>query len=823
MRNYLFTFLALLTSISVYSQQVPLGAGSYTTSLPNGRTAPSVFEEYFKYENNKLPTNDWWSSLGFRFLQHNSFSEPMYPHPLVVKAEAIGLGLGVGNKPNLVNGVQFQAAYDPQVFIKLEGLNANKAEVENYSDWMVTADWNDGSNNLQAQFGHGSPYVYCKANQNATARLSFTSTNITVVHNDGNALCIEKDGNYYGLFAPTGANWIQYSNDFAAPLGNNAYFSVALLPDGNRSTFNLFKQHAFVFVSNTSFSWNYNEQGRNVRGEFSYAVEVMEGNENEVLTTLFPHQWKYTSANLLSQSYTTLRGEMKLYSGNVFTVTYPTLPMLPYIENIDISNVSDVYGLVDREYQTLVNQGGFNRLDTYWHGKELNKYAQLLPIAEQVGHTQAFNYILDLMKSDLENWFTASQNETGKLFYYDPLGVLVGYEASFNTNTELNDMHFHYSYYIMAASIIARYDKSWANDWAPMVELLIRNCNAWDKNDPLFPFLRYFDPYEGHSWANGWALFGDGNNMESSSESVNFAAAMIQWGKEMCNDDVLDLGMFMYHSEIAAAEQYWFDIDKDNFPSNYPKDYSAILWGSGGVYGTFWTDQPEEVRGINILPITAYSFYLGRKPNYVTDFYNNLQSEDTFDFWRYVHWSYLAIGDATRALNEYNGFAPQVDNTEYGSTEAFTNYWINSHNDYGSIDFLNTADNAQSVAFNNAGQKTYIVYNSGCSAPKTVIFNDGMSVPVAAGEYKIVQDQTVGQEEEDQVEINIYPNPTKSMLFITGLNQVPNFVRLFDASGKMLHEGQNQEMIELDQLPNGIYYVEVVGDFGVHRSSIVKQ
>jgi endoglucanase Acf2 len=821
MRSNFITTLSLLASISF--GQVQLGAGSYATQLPQGRTAPSVYDAYFSNPNGVLPTNDWWSSLGFRFLQHNTHSEPMFPHPLTVKAEAIGLGVGVGNSPNIVNGIQFQAPYDPQLFIKLEGLNAPNTTVEKYTDWSVTAKWNDGTREMTAQFAHGSPYVYCETSNNAVARMSFTSTDLVVVHNDGNALCIQKDGNYYGLFAPTGKNWTQYANDFAANLGSNTYFSVALLPDGSRTTFDLFKNHAFVFVDNTVFSWNYDEQNAEVSGTFTFTTDVKEGNESEILTTLFPHQWKYTNANLRNESYTSLRGEMKLFEGNSFSLQYPSLPMLPYIENIDISNTNEVYNLVDREYQTLVNQGGFNRLDTYWHGKELNKYGQLLPIASQVGHMQAFNYILAEMKSDLESWFTASPGETGNLFYYDPMGVLIGYEASFNTNTELNDMHFHYSYYVMAASMIARYDRQWATDWQEMVELLIRNCNAWDRNDSMFPFLRYFDPYEGHSWANGWALFGDGNNMESSSESVNFAAAMIQWGKEMCKDEILDLGMYLYHSEIAAAEQYWFDIDKDNFPSSYPKDYSAILWGSGGVYGTFWTDQPEEVRGINILPVTAYSLYLGRDRNYVNTFYNNLMNEDTYDFWRYVHWSYLSMGDASRALSEYNSFAPQVDNTEYGSTEAFTNYWLNLHNDYGEVQFSNSSNLTHSTVFNQSGQKTYIVYNPGCAAPKTVIFSDGMNLNVNSGEYKIVQDQLTNDIVVSEPTISIFPNPTTTMFYITGLSSENYSVRLFDASGRKLHEGQNQEMIEMDQLPNGLYFVELIGDFGTHRSSIVKK
>jgi endoglucanase Acf2 len=39
------------------------------------------------------------------------------------------------------------------------------------------------------------------------------------------------------------------------------------------------------------------------------------------------------------------------------------------------------------------------------------------------------------------------------------------------------------------------------------------------RNSSLFPFLRNFDVYQGHSWASGNSEFADGNNMESSESA----------------------------------------------------------------------------------------------------------------------------------------------------------------------------------------------------------------------------------------------------------------------------------------------------------------
>ena len=64
-----------------------------------------------------------------------------------------------------------------------------------------------------------------------------------------------------------------------------------------------------------------------------------------------------------------------------------------------------------------------------------------------------------------------------------------------------------------------------------MVNLLIRDIASPDPDDPMFPSIRCFDLYAGHSWASGHAKFADGNNQESSSESMNAWYAMMLWGE----------------------------------------------------------------------------------------------------------------------------------------------------------------------------------------------------------------------------------------------------------------------------------------------------
>jgi len=80
-----------------------------------------------------------------------------------------------------------------------------------------------------------------------------------------------------------------------------------------------------------------------------------------------------------------------------------------------------------------------------------------------------------------------------------------------------------------------------------MVELLIKDIANWDRNDTRFPFLRNFDPYEGHSWASGHAGFADGNNQESSSEAINAWQAIILWGSNRKQNDKRPWNLSLYH------------------------------------------------------------------------------------------------------------------------------------------------------------------------------------------------------------------------------------------------------------------------------------
>jgi endoglucanase Acf2 len=154
--------------------------------------------------------------------------------------------------------------------------------------------------------------------------------------------------------------------------------------------------------------------------------------------------------------------------------------------------------------------------------KYLGRLTSLSGIAEVVGAAELHKQFVNEIKRRLENWFTASPGEEAPLFYYDSnWGCLVGSKPSYGSDSSLNDHYFHYGYFIRAAAEVARVDPGWAKKWSPMVMMLIRDIASPDREDEMFPYIRCFDKYAGHSWDSGDANFVDSNNQESSSESMN--------------------------------------------------------------------------------------------------------------------------------------------------------------------------------------------------------------------------------------------------------------------------------------------------------------
>ena len=549
---------------------------------------------------------------------------------------------------------------------------------------------------------------------------------------DSPVLGITIDGCHYGLFAPSDATWDGLGGNVLTCRTQKSYFSLAVLPDASDSTIALFRRHAHAHVSDTQVHWSYDASTATVTTDYSVSTVAHEGDVHETLFALYPHQWRHTHAQRLNGEYASVRGRMQMIAGSSFQTTLPfpgVLPCLPNVGGCDRARTTSMAHLLEAEVASAMP----GVKDTYGEGKWLGKQATLLPIAEQYNMSTVAAKLQEQLRQRLETWFTANddagQLKQSGLFYYNaPWGTLIGYPASFGSDTELNDHHFHYGYFIRAAAEIAQRDPDWASDrrFGGIVKWLIRDIASPDRDDPRFPFLRNFDPYAGHSWASGHAKFGDGNNNESSSEAMNAWYGIMLWGQATGDRRLRDLGIYLYTTELSAIEEYWFDVHNENHPASYSPSVVTMIWGGKGANGTWFSADPEMVHGINWLPLHGGSLYLGRFPEYVDKNYQALLEENggsQWDAWTDLIWMYRALSDADDALRQCEVGISRL-RAEQGNSLANTYHWIGNLAQLGRVDRSITADTPFAVAFLRDKHRTYVAYNPD-PQQITVQFSDG--------------------------------------------------------------------------------------------------
>ncbi len=584
---------------------IRVGMGSYATALPPGVREPQ--DKISKTENfqGPVPTNRWWSSLAWM-----DFSERQFPHPLAVKAERQGLRvfypgtqITVG-KSSIMAGMPGQGG-DDLVLGHSAQADWPDARLDAASDWFVRARFASGNNKLTVSYGHGSPYVYALY-EGGSAKVTFgREATVWSAAKDGPTLGVTVGGKHYGLFGPAGSRWsIDAGKTCTLDAHGKPYCSIALLPAATEECLALFAKHAHAHVVDTQVKWSYEPATSAVRTTFQFTIKPYEGDEKETLFALYPHQWQQTDAPLLDYSYNSVRGLMKLGRGASF-VTRAVFPgVLPAMPLAGQTDPSFDRARLDKwiAEEAAAKPGGIG--DTYNEGKWMGKTATLIGIAEQTGNDAARKQLTARLRERLETWLSAVDDKNvakrrGIFYYNQPWGTLIGYPAGFGSDTALNDHHFHYGYFLQAAARIAREDRAWAADdhWGGMVKLLARDAASPDRQDRLFPFLRCYDPYAGHSWASGNATFGDGNNQESSSEAMNAWCGLILWGEATGDRSLRDLGIWLFTSEMTAINAYWFDVRGENRPKDFPQPAMGILWGGKADYSTWFSGTRRRSRG----------------------------------------------------------------------------------------------------------------------------------------------------------------------------------------------------------------------------------
>lgn len=717
-----------------------MGSGSVLNRIPTGQHGPTdesgaaVFPQVASGVKGPYPTNDWWSSLIFPRTAKTPFGKPLFAWPLSLQAGATGWG--VGGQAATAGTTEFHAGHSNDLVAGLDGLTAPKAQVVSWGDWTVTARLADDTRTLDATFGSGIPSVYLQST-GGKATVICASAPTVWAGSGTNSVGITINGRPYGLFAPSGASWALSGTTFSSTLNGKSYWSLSRLPSADVAVLARFARSAFSVPVDSRVSWSYDSAAGTMRTVYRLTTAAREGSDSSCLMALFRHQWSYSKNVNTTWTYPSPQGTMEVVDGTSFTTEdeLPAIfPSLPPISAEDSSKLAS--DLIAAASQQLLSPAG---TETYFTGKGLWRCASLVPIADQLGRTALRDSLLGLLKAKLTDWFTATSNGTEKTsttFAYDSAwGSLIGYPAGYGSDGELNDHHFHWGYFLMAAATVARYDHDWAKAYGPVVKLLVRDANNPYRNDAMFPFMRHFDPYHGHSWASGHANFTSGNNQESSSESMFFNSAVALWGMATGDDTLRNAGLWMASVEMRAVEQYWWNADAAVFPQGFSYQAVGMVWGDGGAHATWFSAEPEAIHGINVLPFSPSTSFLwtrsSRRATAILSEMHREKSGGAFAMWRDVLFAYQAIANADSAQTDFDAW--DGSNGEGWIPKAWYRQWISDLRHYGAWDTTVHADQPAAMAFVKNGTRRYFGWNPGPAAT-TVHFSDGQELAVPAGQ-----------------------------------------------------------------------------------------
>jgi len=539
------------------------------------------------------PTNRWFSGLVF-----GNAPLPVFPLPLSFGLTGSGFAFGVPvvhtGADTITGGLQPDIAVDA---------GAASSIVSAYDEVSVTIDELDGSGKTLGSvvIAEGSPLVSFTAKRGVTLTLprpfARSGNEWTAKVGDSEYALVTKGdvgrgGDSVSLKPGQTAVWI------AVPKGGDA---------GKLASF------AAPLVST---SMDYSTGGKQVSTAIGYRTK----NASDTLFTAMPHQVAALDSAVKCDlgSYPSVYGKLALCSGTALKWASPALKPTASLP-LDSLSAGQKDTLRTQIVEDTKSQSKLPT-DTYFGGKALYRLANLLDLATQLGDTDSAATLQKKLSAALRTWTEPDgcAKRGTRCFVYDKaMHGIVGLEASFGAD-QFNDHHFHYGYFLYAASVAASHDPALAKKIAPVMNLLAADL-ATDGSSKYFPDRRVFDAYAGHSWASGLSPFADGNNQESSSEAVSAWNGLALWAGVTKNADLEKEAVWMLSNEAASARAYWTDFDAgDPVYDGYEHSIVSLNWGAKRDYATWFSAEPNAKLAILLLPMSPVAGYLGGDPRRVS-------------------------------------------------------------------------------------------------------------------------------------------------------------------------------------------------------------
>jgi endoglucanase Acf2 len=583
-----------------------LGQGSLRFDRQSSVTQPLNLSP--EIADRAVPTNQWWSSL-----LTGNWPETLVNLPFSTQVNKNGFSTGV--PVPVATADRIQATFTPDITLRSTGgTNLRGVRITGYDIVSVSFDVlrTDGQVAYSARLVKGVPFVYLTY-RDSVELSSSTALEIRRLSDGRSAIGTTVGGRQYAAYIDSNIE-LKTAGPAKVLIANpahEAHITLAAIPSGGVA--GLLDQFDSASSSAiTGASVEHATIAQTVKSTISWHTKE----DVPQLYYALPHQTGAAEGATALATLNTIRGQAKLLRGNVLTYHTP-LPQAPEMKlpsNDTFFQRDKLEQYLTQTVAALPDSAGAS----YNGGKELFRLANLLKVAKTANSATAA-VLQQRLKHELEDWLSYKPGETSKYFAYDAkMRGIVAITPEFGSE-KYNDHHFHYGYMIYAAGILAGYDPAFLTNYGPAVDRLVDDIADTSDNNPHAPYLREFDVYEGHSWADGLDHFADGNNQESSSEAVNAWYAVYLWGKVSQQSQTTAAGQWLYANEAKAALSYNYNSKQNPWPTAYKHHQISMLWGAKAEWATWFSDRPEAKHGITLLPLSAGSVYLNNGANLADD------------------------------------------------------------------------------------------------------------------------------------------------------------------------------------------------------------
>ena len=612
------------------------GRGSIAGTLPAASAPTKAPAQAGDLAGQALPTNQWWSSAltGPR-------TQPIWAHPLAVKADAAGLQISGGPVTASANAIITQ--FVPALTV---GSATGAVSVAGYGAFHVVLRVElTGGGKVDVTVVQGSPVVWLTFQGAAP---SLTAAFRDVGGSDTRARLDIAGGRWDVL-----GTGLRLSGTTIA--GDGEQLAVARVPDGaDRASWE--KASTADPVKRTTAAMSYDPEAGTVTQTLA--------TDRTGAWALLPHQ--QAGAATLPGSYPDARGTLSLASASEVKVTVPMPGLLTAVPKVALSAaaLTAVRKDLDADLADKAGAGG-----SYFGLKELGRLSTIAEVAAASGADAQRRTALDRLRPQLVDWLTYGGPSDGRYFGYDKgWGGLIAVPAEFGAQ-DYNDHHFQYGYLVRAAAVLAAADPGFARDYGDVVDLIVRDYAGSLVIGPPsgLPPFRAFNAYLGSSAASGFAPFADGNNQESSSEAVAAWEAVVRWGRVRGNDAMTGYGITHYAVEAATARMYWLGEGLTR-PPGYAHGNAGIVWDAKVDFATWFDPKPESILGIQLLPLTAGAFYRGPSAG------RERALGDKPAVWGDLFAADLALSDPAAAKRRLDAGVTREDST----SRAMVRYWVES-------------------------------------------------------------------------------------------------------------------------------------------------